>query len=234
LVKKNGKGGYGKSTGKSFQWDAKGKGKASSKGGSFWNKGGKNDGKGGKGKGKEGKGGFQGDCYWCGKYGHSQRDCADTDAYMSWVRKVKGKGEDQPGGEVNNIQAGGDCSNFEQMERTQPHKSHQLCGSLEHVGYVKSYRPLSSLTTSNPWSLLTRTEDETYDSVDHDVPPGLMEGKKVHKPIKSKMPRVKTWKPTGDKKDSKYCCWSPDQGGAATWHCLHADGFKSSGMCGKK
>ena len=52
--------------------------------------------------------------------------------------------------------------------------------------------------------------------------------------MKPKMPRVKKWLPKSDKKDSKYGCWSSDQGGAATWHCLRADGFKSSGMCGKK
>jgi len=153
---------------------------------------------------------------------------------MTWVRKGKGKGEVQQEGEMSNVQTGGECSSFEQMEKAQPHKSHQLCGSLEHFRKVNEFRPLSNLETSNKWSLLARDEDETYDYPEHDVPPGLLGFKTVHKSIKPKMPRVKKWLPKSDEKDSKYVCWSSDQGGAATWHCLHADGFKSSGMCGKK
>jgi hypothetical protein len=86
--KSNGGKSYGKSYGKGFNWDPKGKGKSAPKGGYASGKGFGDDGKGGKGKGK---GGFQGDCFWCGKFGHSQRDCPDKDAYMSWVRKGKAK-----------------------------------------------------------------------------------------------------------------------------------------------
>ena len=229
------KGQYGKGSSKSFQWDAKGKGKSAPKGGSFWNKGGFGDGKGGKGKGKDGKGGFQGDCYWCGKFGHSQRDCADKDAYMSWVRKGKGKGAEQ---DVNNIQ--GDCEHKPEysltaMENSNPNKHHQLCGSLERQMPGKSFRPLNSLVSINPWTLLARDTDEIYDTIapnDQDVPPGLNHCNNVPK---AKMPRVKKWQPkSGVKDSSKPCCWSHDQGGAATWHRLHADGFKSSGMCRKE
>ena len=49
-----------------------------------------------------------------------------------------------------------------------------------------------------------------------------------------KMPQVRSWKQKQTVASSKYCCGSSDPGCAATWHSLHADGFKSSGMCGKK
>ena len=230
--KNNGKGQFGKGSSKGFQWDAKGKGKSAPKGGSFWNKGGAYDGKGGKGKGKEGKGGFQGDCYWCGKFGHSQRDCVEKDSYMSWVRKGKGAELD-----VNHIQGDGECKpeySLTEMETRNPNKHHQLCGSLEHHVTGKSFRPLNSLVSINPWTILSRDTDENYETNapnDQDVPPGLNHWTPVPK---VKMPRVKKWQPkSGVKDSSKPCCWSHDQGGAATWHRLHADGFKSSGMCRK-
>jgi len=228
-----GQGQYGKGSGKSFQWEAKGKGKYSPKGGSYWNKGGSGDGKGGKGKGKEGKSGFQGDCYWCGKFGHSQRDCADKDAYMSWVRKGKGKGKGDES-EVNNFEGDKDCSSLDKMENASPGKHHQLCGSLEWHGAGAPFRPLNSLMSVNPWSMLARDDDETYETADNietDVPPGLAKWKVVSK---TKMPQVKKWKSTNDVKDSKYRGRSNDLGGAATWRRLHADGFKSSGMCSEK
>ena len=99
--------------GKGGGWKGKGKGK--NKG---WGKGfnqfvnyqgkgkGENQGKGekgaapyekGKGKGK----GFQGQCYWCGEWGHSQNNCASKDAYMSYMRAYKGGGKGQ---EVHNVE----------------------------------------------------------------------------------------------------------------------------------
>ena len=70
--RKGGKGDYGKGYGKA-------------RGGGF-----KGEGKGGKGFTK-GKGNFQGDCYWCGRFGHSQRDCRDKDQYMQYRRDMKFK-----------------------------------------------------------------------------------------------------------------------------------------------
>ena len=47
--------------------------------------------KGGKGKGK-GKGGyFNGECNWCKRWGHRERDCGEKDKYMDALR-AKGKG----------------------------------------------------------------------------------------------------------------------------------------------
>ena len=81
--------------GKGSAMAMKGKGKGPVKGGGksgLYGKGGGKD-KGGKGKGK--KGGFQGECHWCGKWGHSASRCADKDEYMDWVRGGKGYGKNQ-------------------------------------------------------------------------------------------------------------------------------------------
>ena len=230
------KGQYGKGSSKGFQWDAKGKGKHAPKGGSFWNKGGPNDGKGGKGKGKEGKGGFQGDCYWCGKFGHSQRDCVEKDAYMSWVRKGKGKGAEQ---DVNNIQGDGDCKpeySLTELENRNQNRHHQLCGSLEHHMPGNHFRPLNSLVSLNPWTILSCDDDVDYAANapnDHDVPPGLNHWTTVPK---AKMPRVKKWQPKMVVRDSSKPCCPPlvGRGRPVTVVGLHADGFKSSGMCNKE
>ena len=55
--------------------------------------------KGDKGKGK-GKG-FQGQCYWCGEWGHSQSNCTSNDSYMNCMRETKGKGKGQ---EMHNVE----------------------------------------------------------------------------------------------------------------------------------
>ena len=48
----------------------------------------------GKGKGKEKGGGFQGECSWCGKYGHRLRDCrAYTQHLQNGGAPVGGKGK---------------------------------------------------------------------------------------------------------------------------------------------
>ena len=81
----------------------KGKGKGPSKGtpkGTPYSKGFGKD-KGGKGKGK--KGGFQGDCHWCGKWGHTASRCPEKDGYMEWIRSGKGFGKDQQQ-ETNQLQ----------------------------------------------------------------------------------------------------------------------------------
>ena len=84
----NGYGGKGK--GKSWAPKGKGKGpyKGSGKGGVFMKGGGKD-----KGKGKGKKGGFQGECHWCGKWGHTASRCPDKDEYMEWIRGSKGLGK---------------------------------------------------------------------------------------------------------------------------------------------
>ena len=243
--KNGGKGFGGKSYGKGFQWEPKGKGKTgfkggyssgAPKGGYSSGKGFGSDGKGGKGKAK---GGFQGDCFWCGKYGHSQRDCPDKDAYMSWVRKGKGKGVD----DVNNVEEKPEF-NLEKMENGNPNKCHQLCGSLETYEAGARFRPLNSLLSVNRWSILTDDDDEAEDQ-DADEPPGLVEFRSI---VKKKMHRVKKWTPVNEcgtrvqgrgkiktvskvKDASKYCCWPSGQGCPATWDILGADGFKSSGIC---
>ena len=64
--------------GKGPSWYGKGKGKGPMKGGGKSSpniKGGGKD----KGKGKGKKGGFQGECHWCGKWGHTASRCTDKD-----------------------------------------------------------------------------------------------------------------------------------------------------------
>jgi hypothetical protein len=92
----------------SFQKGYKGKGKGKN-GYNSWGKGGQWNSKGGegykggewKGKGKgyepkgkgKGGGGFQGTCFFCGEFGHSQSRCREKDKYMEGVReKGGGKG----------------------------------------------------------------------------------------------------------------------------------------------
>ena len=99
------KNGYqGKAKGKGWQgfnqfvnYKGKGKGEYSGKGekGSHYY----TDNDKGKGKGK----GFQGQCYWCGEWGHSQNNCAGKDEYMNYLRNFKGKGKGQY---VHNIEEG--------------------------------------------------------------------------------------------------------------------------------
>lgn len=83
-------GGKGKGGGKSY--GGKGYGKDGGKGyGKDGGKGEYSKGYGGKGYGKDkgkGKGGgFQGNCHWCGEWGHSQSRCRKKDEYMDDVRK---------------------------------------------------------------------------------------------------------------------------------------------------
>ena len=72
--------GYG-GKGKGLSWTTKGKGKGLAKGsgksGGYQKGGGKD-----KGKGKGKNGGFQGECHWCGKWGHTASRCPDKDEYM--------------------------------------------------------------------------------------------------------------------------------------------------------
>ena len=78
--------------GKGKNWSPKGKGKGPNKGmgkGDFFQKGFGKD----KGKGKGKKGSFQGECHWCGKWGHTASRCPDKDLYMEWVRRSNGLGK---------------------------------------------------------------------------------------------------------------------------------------------
>ena len=78
--------------GKGKSWGPKGKGKGPYKGsgkGPDFSKGGGKD----KGKGKGKKGGFQGECHWCGKWGHTASRCPDKDEYMDWIRRANNLGK---------------------------------------------------------------------------------------------------------------------------------------------
>ena len=207
----------GKGYGKSFQFDPKGKGKT----GKSYEKGWAGDGgyKGGKGFGKEGKGGkgfgkggFQGDCFWCGKFGHSQRNCPDKDAYYNYLREGKTR-------EANSVDD----------------KCEAPLKSLEKSGRVFQ---LSSLVSVNRWESLYSEPVDIEETQITIHPPGLTpiqaSVKVAEKKKMPKMPQVRSWKQKQTVASSKYCCGSSDPGCAATWHSLHADGFKSSGMCGKK
>ena len=79
-----GKGSKGKGKPGKGPWTAqlpfKGKGGA---------KGGKSSKGGSKGDGK-GKSGYNGECHWCGKWGHTAKFCRSKDAYMNEVRRAQG------------------------------------------------------------------------------------------------------------------------------------------------
>ena len=78
--------------GKGKSWGPKGKGKGPYKGagkGMPFQKGGGKD----KGKGKGKKGSFQGECHWCGQWGHTASRCPEKDAYMDWLRRINSMGK---------------------------------------------------------------------------------------------------------------------------------------------
>ena len=78
--------------GKGKGWPSKGKGKGPNKGmgkSGFFTKGGGKE----KGKGKGKKGSFQGECHWCGQWGHTASRCPDKDQYMEWVRRTNNLGK---------------------------------------------------------------------------------------------------------------------------------------------
>ena len=93
--------GYG-GKGKGKNWTMKGKGKGPYKGmgkGLGYPKGGGKD----KGKGKGKKGAFQGECHWCGKWGHTASQCPEKDDYMEWMRGSKGLGKNPMNREANHV-----------------------------------------------------------------------------------------------------------------------------------
>ena len=216
-------GGFGKGYGKGFQFDPKGKGKTGKSdekggygGGGY--KGGKGFGKDGKGGKGFGKGGFQGDCFWCGKFGHSQRNCADKDSYYNYIREGKAK----------------EASTCEET------------GSFERLEASRKVFQLSSLVSVNPWECLYSETVDIPESPMKTHPPGLTPSESFMKTSvkKTKMPQVRNWKPKQRKCDrypmvvqdsSKPCC-PPlvGRGRPVTVVGLHADVFKASGMCDKE
>ncbi len=168
-----GKGNYGKGGGKGgWAKGSRGKGegyqKASVKGE------GKSKGKGWTGKGVQGSG-FQGNCHWCGVYGHSQSRCRHKDEYMNWLRNQQGRGVNavnESREEVIN-QSGTTLGCLEQQ------REHYLC----------------HLECQNRWD--TFAEEDEEELVDEKVlePPGLGgQHVAVNKKKNKKMPRWPTKK----------------------------------------
>ena len=160
--KSYGKGDYGKSYGKGDYGKSYGKGDY----GKSYGKGSYGKGDSGKGEGK-GKGkGFQGDCHWCGKYGHSQRDCREKDTYMQNLRDKKANGQGADGVQ----EEAGSIEKFEEQVRNRG-GVHDLC----------------SIQIANKFEVLSREQDEEY------PPPGLnQEPKNLKMP---QMPKIqKTYK----------------------------------------
>lgn len=133
----------------SFQKGYKGKGKGKN-GYNSWGKGGQWNSKGGegykggewKGKGKgyepkgkgKGGGGFQGTCFFCGEFGHSQSRCREKDKYMEGVRE-KGGGK------------GGAAWSLEEVEEE---KTRRDLSALEE----SSWRTLCSVEKEIPWTVV--------------------------------------------------------------------------------
>ena len=130
----------------SFQKGYKGKGKGKSnyntwgKGGSWNTKGGEWKGKGKgqdfKGKGKGG-GGFQGTCFFCGEFGHSQSRCKEKDKYMEGVRE---KGGGKGGGAAWNV------------EEAEEERARRDLSTLEQT----PWRTLCSMEHEAPWTVVMK------------------------------------------------------------------------------
>lgn len=138
--------------GKGSKGGGKGKGKSGWFGG-WQNKGapkgqsGENGkGAGAKGDGKGKGGGFQGECHWCGVWGHSQSRCRAKDEYMNQVR-ANGGGSGVKGGYTQNVE-------------TKPEEKTDI-GTLENAG--GGWRMLCSLER-NKFAPLRPEEDEEEDS----------------------------------------------------------------------
>ena len=136
----------------SFQKGYKGKGKGKN-GSSWWGRGNHWNSKGGegqkggdwgtKGKGKgqdfkgkgKGGGGFQGTCFFCGEFGHSQSRCREKDKYMEGVRE---KGGGKGGGVAWS------------MEEAEEEKTRRDLSALEK----SSWRTLCSVEKETPWTVV--------------------------------------------------------------------------------
>jgi hypothetical protein len=138
-----------KGKGKAQFFSPKGYGKSKSQGKGY-SKGRGED----KGKGK----GFQGECHWCGIWGHSASRCRDKDAYMQDIRR----GQGMPEGQVAAWQGkgGGRTLNLVEHEGQAPLRT--AVDNLEAQGGYR--RLLCSVEVANRYSALSS-------SVDDDEPP---------------------------------------------------------------
>jgi hypothetical protein len=147
-ISKGGHGkGYGKGKGKNMQFTTKGYGKGEYGKGEY-GKGeyGKGDSKGkGKGKGK----GFQGNCHWCGEWGHSASRCADKDKYMQGVREHRGEEEGHKG-------KGKGAYNIEEWQ------ADTTIREVEALEAQQGWRTISNIEVANRFQLLENNDVE-YD-----------------------------------------------------------------------
>ena len=183
--KGKGKGNYGKGNykGDYGKGNHKGDGKNSYKGY------GKAKGEKGDGKGKGG--GFQGNCHWCGEWGHSQSRCRKKDEYMDGIRK--GKGNEGGYRSADNVEEH-ECSEHDKPQQGLEHLESKggyrtLC-SLEHRT-VAAIRPTGK---ANTFAALTPDDDEdddmNFEEQEMQGPPGLSWTKVEHRSPKKK----KVWK----------------------------------------
>jgi hypothetical protein len=129
----------GKGHGKNMQFTTKGYGKGEYGKGEY----GKGDSKGkGKGKGK----GFQGNCHWCGEWGHSQSRCADKDRYMQGVR-----GEHR--GEEEGSKGKGNAYNIEERS------AEKTIREVEALETQQGMRTISNIEVANRFQLLEANDE---------------------------------------------------------------------------
>ena len=151
------------------------KGKGFHKGDNYYkgDKGGGKKGYKGDGKGKGGKGkgdGFQGNCHWCGEWGHSQSRCKMKDEYMENIRKSKGYSKG--GHYADNVE--------DDSEDKEPLANLEASGGWRCLCSVEQHREPSKKSVSfkgsaNRFAALQNQEDE--DAEDHtEGPPGLTVG----------------------------------------------------------
>ena len=119
----------------------------------------------GKGKGQEekgkgtGGGNFQGQCYWCGEWGHSQSHCKQKDKYMEGIRK---KGAGKGSGEKGTIW------NIKESEEA---RSKRELGALEALEQSSSWRTLCSvegIKIKNYFQALENQDDSMGEFSDSD------------------------------------------------------------------
>jgi hypothetical protein len=187
--------GKGKGKGKSQNWT-----KGSGKGKGFWgqekgswgqDKGGYKGSYKGSGKGK----GFQGDCHFCGEWGHSQRNCPKKDKQMQEYRAAHGIPEPTYNAGKGGLHAVGAENTTNPGRPVDPTQSAKDIAALETQG---SYRYLSQLSTQKPNKIEVRNRYGALE-VDHvtiDNPPGLILSDFIKPRMKQneKKERQKLWK----------------------------------------
>ena len=189
----------GKGKGKGYEWSkGGGKGKGNWNNDSHFNP--KGNGKGGykgdggyKGGGK-GKG-FQGNCHFCGEFGHSIRNCIKKDKQMQEYRAANGIPETNGYAGKGGLHAVGTSEATPSNPENNQAQAASDIGSLERKG---TYRFLSQLSTQKIKTTATKNRFQVFDNGPEEIesPPGLnlMDYVKPCRNQKEKKENLKAWR----------------------------------------